>query len=184
MAILNFRTVCGQSASFLLLLISLLGRPTNSRGQNIDEYEVKAALLYNFTRFVEWPRAIDSQFFTICILGDDPFRSALDRLTRGKVAHGHPIQVRRAKDGAETKQCQVVFVSAAEGSKAEGLIEATRGSPVFTVGESQDFVRIGGMIFLSMERNQISVVIHKAVTDSEGFKISAKLMTLAKIYTR
>jgi hypothetical protein len=165
-----------------LLIIALVGIPIGSPGQDVDEYEVKAAFLYNFTKFVEWPRAIDTPSFTICVLGDDPFQSALDRLTAGKKAYGRPIQIRRLKEVIEAKQCQMVFVGASERSRTAKLIETTHGSPVFTVGESQDFVRIGGMVFLSVESNHIRVVIHKAMTDSAGFKISANLMTLAKIY--
>jgi hypothetical protein len=182
MEILNGGISCRQRAILWLLIIALVGIPIGSPGQDIDEYEVKAAFLYNFTKFVEWPIAIDTPSFTICVLGDDPFQSALDRLTAGKKAYGHPIQIRRLKEVAEAKQCQIVFVGAAERTKAARLIGTTRGSPVFTVGESQDFVRIGGMVFLSIESNHISVVIHKIATDSAGFKISANLMTLAKIY--
>jgi hypothetical protein len=171
-----------KSGILRLLIIALVGIPIGSPAQGIDEYEVKAAFLYNFTKFVAWPRAIDTPSFTICVLGDDPFQSALDRLTAGKKAYGRSIQIRRLKDETEAKQCQIVFVRASERSKFAKLIAETRESPVLTVGESQDFVRIGGMVFLSIETNHISVVIHKAVTDSAGFKISANLMTLAKIY--
>jgi hypothetical protein len=171
-----------QSAVIWLLVISLVALPVASPAQYLDEYEVKAAYLYNVTKFVEWPRTIDTPYFTICILGDDPFQSALVRLTAGKTAHKHSIQVRHLKDETEAKQCQIVFVGAADRARAVKLIGATRGSPVFTVGETQEFARLGGMVILSRESNHITVAIHKSVTDAAGFKVSANLMNLAKIY--
>jgi hypothetical protein len=182
MEILNATIASSLRVALWLLVIALVALPSVSQGQDLDEYDVKAAHLYNFTRFVEWPSAIDTTFFTICILGDDPFQSALDRMTAGKTAYKRPIQVRRIKNEIDAKPCQIVFVRAAERSKAVKLIEMTRGSSVFTVGESQEFVRNGGMVFLSLESNHISVFIHKAITDSAGFKVSANLMNLAKIY--
>lgn len=183
MEILGRRAVSRRRGlTLLLLLISLVPLRVTSLGQVATEYQVKAAYIYNFTKFIEWPQAIVTPAFTICILGDDPFESAIDRLTAGKTAYGHPIQVRRPKNEAETKQCQMVFVGAADRSKAVKLIEVTQGSPVFTVGESQEFLRIGGMVILSMEGNLVKVTVNKAPTESAGFKVSANLMTLAKIY--
>jgi len=170
-----------RPASGLLFILLMLGAAV-CVGQSAEEYEVKAAFIYNFTKFVEWPPAADSASFAICILGDDPFQSALDRLTSGKLAGGRPIQVRRLKDGADGKQCQIVFVGASERTKASRLVESVRGSSVLTVGESAEFLRIGGMVFLSMDDNHVSVVINPAATEAAGLKVSAKLMTLAKVY--
>jgi hypothetical protein len=173
------RQLCIRLGRFLVV-VWLLAQI--SLAQIADEYEVKAAFLYNFTKFIEWPSAASSSSFAICILGDDPFEAAIERQTKGKTANGRPFQVRRLRDAAEAKQCQIVFVRAGEMSKVAKLIDATRGGPVLTVGESRDFARLGGMVILSMENNHVSVVIHKAVMDNAGFKISANLMTLAKIY--
>ena len=153
-------------------------------GQVADEYEVKAAFLYNFTKFVEWPQTSEpSQAFAICILGDDPFESTIDRLTAGKTVSGRALQIRRIKEPADFKQqCQIVFVGASEKSKAAKLIEATRGTPVLTVGESREFLRLGGMVFLSTETDHVSLVINAAATLSAKLKVSAKLMTLATVF--
>jgi hypothetical protein len=153
-----------------------------SLAQTAEEYEVKGAFIYNFTKFVEWSRVAEAPFFSICILGDDPFEAAIERVTKGKTAHGRPFQVRRLREAADARQCQIAFVRAAEMGKAAKLIDATRGSSVLTVGESREFVRLGGMFFLSMENNHVRVVINKTATDNAGFKISANLMALAEIY--
>lgn len=175
-------TTKGSAILRLTLLVVLMLVAAVSVGQTAEEYEVKAAFLYNFTKFVEWPQAADSPSFWICILGDDPFESAIDKLTAGKTASGRPIQVRRLKDAIEGKQCRIVFVGASERGKASRLVDATRGTAVLTVGESNEFLRAGGMIFLSMERDRVSVVINPVATQAAGLKVSAKLMTLAKVY--
>jgi len=152
------------------------------KGQSAEEYEVKAAFLYNFTKFVEWPSVTESPVFSICILGDDPFESAIDRLTVGKLVGSRSLKVQRLKDGAEGKQCQIVFVGAAERTKVSKLVDSVRGTAVLTVGESAEFLRMGGMIFLSTQDGHVSVVINPAVTEAARLKVSAKLMTLAKVY--
>jgi hypothetical protein len=159
------------------MLIATIGA-----GQTAEEYEVKAAFIYNFTKFVEWPAAADSQAFAICILGDDPFQSSIDRLTSGKAVGNRPVQVRRLKEGAEGRQCQIVFVGASERAKASRLLDAVRGTSVLTVGESVEFLRMGGMFHLSMADNHVSVVINTSATEAARLKVSAKLMTLAKVY--
>ena len=164
------------------LLILLLALPARFAGQEQDEYAVKAAFLFNFTRFVEWPQANGSSPFGICILGDDPFEAIIDKLTQGKTAVGRTIQVRRIKSAADAKSCQIAFVSTAERSKAAMLVDAVRGTPVLTVGETQEFLHMGGMIALPMEAHHVNIVISTTVAQSANLKISAKLLTLAKIY--
>ena len=168
----------------LRLLVVLASLAKVCVGQGADEYEVKAAFLYNFTKFIEWPAATEpSPSFAICILGDDPFEAVIDRVAAGKTVNGRALQVRRLKEPADARQqCQVVFVGASEKSRAAKLIETTRGTPVLTVGESREFVRMGGMLFLSTETGHVSVVISDVATKAAGLKVSAKLMTLATIF--
>jgi hypothetical protein len=173
---------CRRIPALCSLVVAMMLIATAGAGQAAEEYEVKAAFIYNFTKFVEWPTTTDSPSFAICILGDDPFQSSIDRLAAGKVVGSRPVQVRRLKEGAEGRQCQIVFVGASERAKASRLVEAVRGTSVLTVGESIEFLRIGGMFYLSMADNHVSVVINPAATDAARLKVSAKLMTLAKVY--
>ena len=147
--------------------------------QAADEYEVKAAFIYNFTKFVEWP-SLSADIFSICIVGDDPFGGTLDQLVKGKTAYNRPIQVRRLKEVGESRQCQIVFVRQEEEVKGAKLVEVLRGMPVLTVSEGHKFGKIGGMIFLSMKEGHMNVGINSDAATSVGLKISAKLLTLAK----
>jgi hypothetical protein len=181
MEILITMTSCRRILTICSLLAVALLIAAPGGGQTAEEYEVKAAFIYNFTKFVEWPLS-DSPSFAICILGDDPFQSSIDRLTSGKTVGSRPVQVRRLKEGAEARHCQIVFVGASERAKASRLVEAVRGTSVLTVGESVDFLRMGGMFYLSMADNHVNVVINTAATEAARLKVSAKLMILAKVF--
>ena len=161
------------------LLLGLLFASGVACAQAADEYAVKAAFLYNFTKFIEWPKT-DSDSFSICILGDDPFGSTLESLVKGKTANGKKLAVRRLKDAPEAKQCQIVYVRAEEKNKAAQLIEAVQKTAVLTVGERSEFGKMGGLIYLSMVDDHVSVGINAAATEASGLKVSAKLLSLAK----
>jgi hypothetical protein len=166
--------VCG-------LVLSSLALASMASGQAVDEYEIKAAFLYNFTKFVEWPSSPSSDTFNICILGDNPFGSFLDQLVKGKTAYSRAVQIRKLKDPVEARQCQIVFVRREEETKAIKVIEAVRGMPVLTVSDRRRFSRLtGGIVSLLMGEGHVSVGINFQAAQSAGLKISAKLMSLAK----
>src|SRR5688572_17808492 len=99
------------------LFAGLLVFPGMVLAQTVDEYAMKAAFIYNFTKFVEWPKASGLGTFAICVLGDDPFASLLDQVVKGKTANGVAIQTRRLREPSEARQCQVVFVKRGEEAK-------------------------------------------------------------------
>ena len=182
MEILNGKKPLLRAFPFLLLTLVILVTPGNTIGQEQDEYAVKAAFIFNFSKFAEWPQTAGSGDFEICILGENPFDANIDKLTRGKSANGRPIRVRRIKEPADAKSCQIAFVTSAERVKAVKLLEVVRGTTVLTVGEKLDFLRMGGMIALPMEDSHVAIVINTGAIQSAGIKVSAKLLTLARIY--
>src|SRR4026209_503629 len=111
------------------LFVGLLAFSGTVLGQGVDEYSMKAAFIYNFTKFIEWPKIIGLTTFSICVLGDDPFGLTLDEVVKGKTANGVAIQTRRLKDPSEARQCQIVFVKREEEKKAQKLVEEIRGLP-------------------------------------------------------
>jgi uncharacterized protein DUF4154 len=165
----------------LAALLSLVLVAPMVFSQTLDEYEVKAAFLYNFTKFVEWNNVPTTEVFNICIFGDDPFGGSLDRLVKGKTAYNRKIQIRRIKEASEGRQCQIVFVRREEDAKAAKLIEAVRGMPVLTVSEYHKFVTMGGIIFFSTKEGRVSIGINSQPAESAGLKISAKLLSISKI---
>ena len=171
-----------RATSALLLIGLMMANPSHVFGQEQDEYAVKAAYIFNFSKFVEWPPTNGSGAFEICILGDDPFDSTIDQLIHGRSAYGHSFQVRRIKGTADAKSCRIVFVGSADRTMAAKLVDAVRGTSVLTVGETQDFLRIGGMIALQMEDSHVQIIINANAAQSANLRISAKLLMMARIY--
>jgi YfiR/HmsC-like len=143
------------------------------------EYEVKAAFLLNFARFVEWPsfgEVPSSAPFSICILGDDPFGQTLDQIVRGEKIDNRPLAVRRVRRPQD--QCQVLFVPASESDVARILKEV--GPGVLTVGEAPDFLRNGGMIDFVVENRRVRFDVNRAAAERASLRISSRLLGVAR----
>jgi uncharacterized protein DUF4154 len=148
-----------------------------------SEYEVKAAFLFHFAQFVDWPdgafQEADSPL-VYCTIGADPFRGALETSLIGKKMGGHGLQVRHARQISEIQGCHVLFIG--EGGKGQlaSVLANVKGSPVLTVGESERFVNDGGMIGFCVEENKIRFKINLESAEKARLRISAKLLALAK----
>jgi hypothetical protein len=172
MAILKWRPMV------LMLLLAQLGQ-----AQIVGEYQVKAAFLLNFARFVEWPPtnfSSPTDPIDICVLGPDPFGEALDDIVKDKVISGRHLQVRRLHEVSQSNGCEVVFVNAIEArSKPQHSKELTWG--ILTISDGKDFSRDGGIVTLVMQQNRIGFEINLDAADHSGLKISSKLLSLATI---
>jgi YfiR/HmsC-like len=148
-----------------------------------SEYQIKAAFLFHFAQFVEWPAEafLDANSpFTYCTVGDDPFRGALDQSLRAKVIGVRGVRVRHLKEVDAMQDCQVLFIGAAENRQTSSILANVKGNAVLTVGESQYFAEDGGMIEFFMEGNKIRFEINLAAVNTAKLKMSARLLTLAK----
>ncbi len=155
-----------------------------ARAESPTEYEVKAAFLFNFVKFVEWPPtppASPKDPFTICTLGEDRFRGVLDRIVEGKAWNGHPLLVRRLKTPQEARACQILFISSSERAGISRIFESLRGASVLTVGETEGFAQGGGMINFTLEEDRVRFEINVDAARAAGLKISSRLLSLAKI---
>jgi hypothetical protein len=153
------------------------------RGQ-IDEYQVKAFFLYNFARYVEWPpesfKAANDPI-VICILGTNPFGSALDRAVAGKVVEGRPFIVRRISDIQPGGNCHMLFVNSTERKRFRGMAANLKGSGVLTVGETPGFTADGGVINFKLVDGKVRFEIDVEAAGRERLHISSKLLSLAQI---
>jgi hypothetical protein len=163
-----------------LQLVLFIAAPVASAGQ-FDEYDVKAAFLLNFTKFVEWPAGVDDGKLVICIIGDDPFGPTLDRLVKGAKTTSHAIELRRIGNPAEATGCHVAFVRSVEREKATKLLNSVGTAPVLTVGEEYEFAEEGGVVCLWVENGRVKVMINTGAADRAQLKISAKLLSLAQL---
>ncbi len=170
----------------LLVCFALLGPVDPStalaRLRYCGEYQVKAAFLFNFANFVEWP---DEAFpkggrnFVICVIGGDPFGGALDSL-KGKTLKGRIVIVRYCFEAAEARGSQVLFVGKSERGNINHIVKALKGSPVLTVADQDGFCQAGGMINMVNERNRVGFEINVSAARRAGLQISSHLLKLAK----
>ncbi len=145
------------------------------------EYQVKAAFLLNFTRFVEWPPTAfgNSQSpLEICILGKDLFGRAVDDVVQGEVVNGRKILVRRISEPPAPQTCQVLFVDPA--LKDVHRILAGLAPTVLTVSDGDRFIGDGGMIALVVNNGRVRFDINQTAADNGALKLSSKLLSVAR----
>jgi hypothetical protein len=156
----------------------------NAWSQAIDEYQVKAAFLYNFAKFVEWP----SQAFKtpqdpllVCVLGHNPFGNALKEVIRGKAIEGRAFAFRMVADAEEASACQILFVSSVEGKHFRSLWGNLKPAGILTVGETQGFAADGGVINFKLDDGRVRFEINIDAAEHQQLHISSKLLSLAQI---
>jgi len=170
----------------MLVPLLVLGAEPVARAQETapGEYELKAAFLFNFVKFVNWPDgtfANTQSSFIICVLGKDPFGHVLDEALQDKKIDNRNVVLQRVKDSSEARHCHAVFVSASESAHLSEILEGLRGAKVLLVGDMAGFAASGGMIEFILEENHVRFAINVDAADRAGLKISAKLLALAKI---
>lgn len=141
-----------------------------------SEYEIKAAFLYNFALYTEWPTRNDS--LTICVLGNDPFGNALDTLA-SKTIQESRVTVKRVRSAAESKICQVLFIAASEHRSMASIAQELHGLPILTIAEQDGYDARLVMISLGEQQNHIAFKINRAATLHSGLTLSSKLLHLA-----
>ena len=169
--------------AFVLALLIVTGRVPAAEPA-ADEYPVKAAFLFNFAKFVEWPadafKGSDDPI-GICVVGQNPFGSALQDLVRDKTVANRPFLVREAANAQQASKCQIVFVTASERKRFRSLLEDLRGHSILTVGEADDFVASGGIINFKLKDARVRIEIDAGAAERARLRISSKLLSLAEI---
>ena len=159
------------------------GRWVSGQSNPSSEYQVKAAFLFHFAQFVDWPPEAFKDAgapLTYCTVGEDPFHGALDASMSGKTIDGRPVRVLHFKLAQEVQTCQILFLGAPEKRLLSATLVNLGESPVLTVGESQNFIEQGGMIGFLWEDNKVHFEINLEAAERAKLKISARLLTLAK----
>jgi hypothetical protein len=154
--------------------------PESAKAADAQEYAVKAAFLVNFCEFVEWPDEVDKKDVTIGVLGHDPFGSALESIVAKKNSGDTRYAVQHSGSLSEIKPCHILFISRTDDESIKAAITHFSGKPVLTVGESDAFIKNGGIINFFIEENRVRFEINQAAAKKAGLKISAKLMRLQK----
>jgi hypothetical protein len=174
------------SRLILLGIAMLLWKHGDQRAfaQSMNEYQVKAAYLYNFAKFIQWPPeafANDQSPLFLCIVGADPFGQPLDGIAQGKMINGRALIVRRTTNLDDLKACQIVFSGSGDKKRLSDLLRRLKGSSALAVGESRDFTGMGGSIQFYLEDDRIRFSINVDALQRAHLTASSKLLALAKI---
>lgn len=149
-----------------------------------SEYELKAAFLFNFIKFTEWPADEfnkSDEPFVIGVLGKDPFGSTLDKVTEGETIHSRKIVVRRfARMDDLVANSQVLFISASEERNLGAVVKLLEGQAVLTISEIANFAERGGVIELRKDGNRIVFDVNLAAAKRAGLSLNAQVLKLAK----
>ena len=157
---------------------------TIAAAQSVPEYDVKAAFLYSFAKFVEWPASSGQSAgepIRFCVLGKDPFGSALSDALSEKKIGDRPLTLTHLTDVKEISKCQVAFIAKSERKNLAAIFAAARASSVLTVGESEDFAAAGGVIGFQLEEGKIRLEINLQAAGQQQLRMSSKLLSLAQI---
>jgi YfiR/HmsC-like len=146
------------------------------------ETQIKAAYIYNFTKFIEWPAGTfgsDAAPIVLGTFGDGPLHRELQTLVDGRKINGRPIVVRRVATVPEVTAAQLVYVAPAEDARFAAILPAVRDSAVLTVGESESFLDHGGGIRLLVNDEKLRFEINVDAAERAHLKVSAQLQKLA-----
>jgi hypothetical protein len=161
--------------------------PTFSQTNQATEYELKAAFLFNFAKFIDWP---DKSFadgqspFLVCVIGRDPFGSVLDTYLSGKMIGGRTVAVDRfpaAGSAVIAHRCQIAFISSSEQGHFREVIDSFQGQNILLVGDGDGFATSGGTIEFLLEQEHVRFAINPDAADRADLKVSSKLLALAEI---
>jgi len=147
------------------------------------EYQVKAAFLLNFTKFVEWPPDAfpdATSPINICVIGEDPFGTILDRTIEGEKVKRHGVTARRLLADWDLRSCHILFISRSERERFAQIVSRLRSSSVLTVSELPGFADAGGMIEFLIEEGKARFYINAATAEAAGLKLSSRLLRVAK----
>jgi hypothetical protein len=175
----------GRIANAIVIAISFGGcAGAVAQTQTASEYEVKAAYVYNFTKFVEWPAeafARPDDPIRICVLGDDPFGNDLATVLQGKTVAEHKLRLVQINDAHDSKTCHVLFIGNSERHRVPYTLREVSGCCVLTVAESKDFTRYGGMINLVVDHERVRFDVNLTSARRAHLKVSARLLGLARV---
>ncbi len=166
----------------LNILLTVLFIQAPAYAQAPSEYQVKAAFLYQFLNFVEWPDDAGlkgEDEISICVLGEDPFGPALAAI-EGEAVRGKKVKVKGVSGFKGMKGCNILFISGSERANMQEILQFA-GYSILTVGDMEDFAESGGIIGFVTKENKVRFKINAKAAEEAGLKISSKLLRIGYI---
>lgn len=172
-------------AVLLLAEAWVWARPSVRAQEGPTEYQVRAAYLFNFFKFVEWPDDGSDPHgpWIVGVVGDNLLGDELKQIVSGKTVQGHELQMKRFQPEEDFRSCHVLFISSSERKRLPSMLAGLRGSSVLTVADMDHFIESGGMIQFLTEDNRVRFSIDVGATTRARLKVSSKLLSLARSVT-
>ena len=176
-----FGKTVSLQAAWLCIFACTYHNSTFAQHNFAREYQLKAAYIYNFIKFIDWPSSSQQQRQStrICVFGSYPFGKYLDNLEANK-AKGKAIEIVHAADESTLSNCHILYFLK-DTPQTEKVLAQWSSAPVLTVGENRSFLSNGGIINLVMNANNIQVHINQRKARENGFKISGHLLEIATV---
>lgn len=165
----------------MVFLLGFVVPLSDARAAASYEYQLKAAFLYNFGKFVEWPAgSLDaSDRFGLCLIGDSRIRTRLDSI-HGRTIHDKKIDIIVVEKIKKIEQCHLLFISASEKKNIKKILLRSQQTNTLTVSDIPDFAKAGGMIQMFTVDRKVRFNIHLGAAKQAGLIISSRLLNLAK----
>ena len=164
-----------------IALVLFLAEPVRVLAQAVSEYQVKAAYVYNFAKFVDWP----AESFTsptapirLCVLNDRAFQLQLEQIVRGKNITGRPVIAISVSNVEESRDCQVLYINSSQ--QPRHTLDLLQGTSVLTVGETKGFLEEGGIINFVFQGDQVHFQVNHRAATQAGLHMSSRLLSVAK----
>jgi hypothetical protein len=143
--------------------------------------DIKAAYLFNFTRFVEWPPSADTGPFRICVVGDPRFASAVEQIIVGESADGRPLTRVHPNSVEEARSCRILFVGPGQPELGNRLLAGVKQLPVLTVSDNPGFLEHGGVVRFVLDNRRVRFDVSLPAAGRAGLKVSSKLLRVARV---
>jgi hypothetical protein len=167
-----------------LMIICLLACAAG--GQSLEEYQFKAASLFNIAKFVYWPSGAFKSAndpIVCCVVGEGPFGRALEQQAGSKVIDQRKFVIQHVYEARQVAGCHILFVSSLERKRWRSLTNVVRGRGILTVGETEDFISDGGIVNFKVEGDKVRIEINVDHAERDKIQISSKLLSLSQIVT-
>jgi hypothetical protein len=171
------RIIIAAGAWTLLGAVGLAAQQTAT-----SEFQVKAAYIYNFGKFVKWPAdapANQGKSFIVCVLDQDPFGLTLQSTLKGESVGGRPVSVTRLSHAQDAAACHILFISSTHGKDLTDILAAVDDSAVLTISDIHDFSKRGGMIQFVLEGDRIRFEINLASAEKSHLTLASELLKVA-----
>jgi uncharacterized protein DUF4154 len=152
-----------------------------SASQMPSQYDVEAAYLFNFGKFITWPASAGTQNkpLTICVIGEDPFGPSLDHIVSGEKIDGRTVVDKKLSSADEALSCSILYISPSEANRLARILSVVKDAPVLTVSDIPEFADHGGMIQFVLHENRVRFVVNLGPTQRDGLALSSELLKVA-----